>query len=86
MKFSKELIDLFEKSSFKNEPAKLIDLNSRGKEIDITPDEDGWVYIPELTTLHPTSLTANGDDEMACYDYVFIMKLINEFREQNKEK
>lgn len=79
--FSEELIEMFKRSQFSSEEAKLINLNS-GKEIDIKPDEDGWIYIPELTYLHPTSLTNNGDDENAGSDYSFVMKLINEFREQ----
>lgn len=81
MEFSKELIDAFKKSQFFNTEASLYNMNT-GRTIDTEPDEEGYVYIPEMTNLYPTSLVKNGDDEDAEYDYVFIMKLINEFRDQ----
>lgn len=82
---SQEIVDLFNKSSFKKEAASLYNLNS-SKKVDMTPDEDGYFYVPESTTLSPTSLMMNGDDEDAHIDYAFIVKLINEFRNQQLEK
>ncbi|AEO93346.1 gp75 [Bacillus phage G] len=81
--FSDELMELFKHSQFFKHEAKLVNLNS-GKEVDIEPDEDGYVYIPEVTEFSPTSLVKNGDDEDAQHDYVFMVKLINEFRNQAK--
>lgn len=83
--YSDELVELFKKSQFSTTEAKLVNLNT-GKEVDITPDEDGYVYIPEITELYPSSLVKNGDDEYAGDDYSFIVKLINEFRNQILKK
>ena len=83
VEFSQELVELFKKTCFEDECAVLINLD-RGKPIDIEPDEDGYIYIPELTALHPTTLVRNGEGEDDCYDFIFITKLINEFRKQVK--
>lgn len=86
IEFSEEVIKLFNESSFKDSEAKLVDLNN-GRTINIDErDEDDWIYIPELTSLDPTSLVKNGDDEYAPIDYTFLVKLINEFRSQIKDK